>query len=318
MSDDMNEFMEMASSGPTQVPEGALTKGSDPERRPTRKERLAALNQYAKAGNSFTATGDTTKLLPPDCYTISMTMEGAILFKPQNIVTDSLLRLPDSKSDEVISEVERFWTLKEKFKEYGFAHKRGFLLWGPPGSGKTSTVAILINDMIKRGGLVVLCDNPGIMALGLSQIRIIEPDRPIVVILEDLDTIIMNYGESTVLSLLDGEAQIENVCYLATTNYPEKLDGRIINRPSRFDRIVKIGMPNAAARKMYLESRIKEVVKDGIDLVDTTEGLSVAHLKELIISVYCQGNSVQDTLQRLNRMKVRPKSDNEMGPLGLG
>ncbi len=139
-----------------------------------------------------------------------------------------------------------------------------------------------------------------------------------VVIWEDIDTIIANYGESQVLSILDGESQVENVVFLATTNYPERLDGRVINRPSRFDKIVKIGMPNAAARKMYLESKISELVKDGIDLVADTEGFSIAHLKELIISTCCQDTPVAEVLDRLKKMKKTPTSDSDRGPLGFG
>jgi hypothetical protein len=324
--DDVEEFMETA-LGVTM--DEKPSDGPIPKRKPhdlmkeaKKAKKTSGLTQYASlnGGAAYMPTSHTVHTLPPDCYYLSQTMEGGIVFLSQKIVTDKLLRLPDSRSDEVVAEVEKFWTLKETFKKFGFAHKRGFLLFGPPGSGKTSTVAIIMNDMVKRGGIVILGDHPSTLAKGLANLRSIESERPVVVIMEDIDTIIQRYGESEVLALLDGESQIENVVYIATTNYPEKLDGRITNRPSRFDRIVKIGMPNAAARELYIRSRLDHTVRDGVDLVKETEGLSIAHIKELIISVYCQENAVKDTLERLSKMKIMPKSDPDMklAPLGLG
>ena len=58
------------------------------------------------------------------------------------------------------------------------------------------------------------------------------------------------YAESEYLSLLDGENQIGNVVYVATTNYPEKLDKRFTDRPSRFDVVQKISMPNEDGKKI--------------------------------------------------------------------
>jgi hypothetical protein len=83
----------------------------------------------------------------------------------------------------------------------------------------------------------------------LQMLRAVEPERQVVGILEDVDALIERYGESEYLSLLDGEAQVDNVVYVATTNYPERLDARIVDRPSRFDTIRYIGMPSAGARR---------------------------------------------------------------------
>jgi len=54
-----------------------------------------------------------------------------------------------------------------------------------------------------------------------------------------------------VLNLLDGVKQVDNIIYIATTNYPELLEERILNRPSRFDRRFHIGTPSAEVRKFY-------------------------------------------------------------------
>ena len=120
-----------------------------------------------------------------------------------------------------------------------------------------------------------------------------------------MDAIIDNYGEVSLLAMLDGEHQTDNVVYIATTNYPERLDARFINRPSRFDEIIKIGMPRAAARQYYLAATDARLLNDEAELikwVSKTDGFSIAHLKELIISVECFGKSFEVAHGRLRTM----------------
>jgi hypothetical protein len=273
--------------------------------------------QYALYDTGYMPTTATIQTLPPGCYRLKSSSAGFYL-DPLTLVTDSLIQFPDTKSDSVIEEIETFWTLKGKFSEFGYSHKRGFLLWGPPGSGKTCTVAMVVQKMIQKKGLVILAEHPKILSTLLSQIRSAEPNREMIVIWEDLDAIIDMFGESEVLSVLDGESQIDNVVFIATTNYPEKLDSRITNRPSRFDRIEKIGMPNEVARRMYLEAKVRTTHSpDGIDLVAESEGMSIAHLRELVVGIWCYGNKASDVLARLKKMKTKPNSASSGEPMGI-
>ena len=111
---------------------------------------------------------------------------------------------------------------------------------------------------------------------------------------------------------------INKIIFIATTNYPERLDARIINRPSRFDLIVKIDLPNAEARALYLRTCLgKTQTDDGIDLVERTSGLTFAHLRELIVSVYCLDYPAEAAIERLQHMKVKPKSSELSGAIGF-
>ena len=149
----------------------------------------------------------------------------------------------------------------------------------------------------------------------LKALRRIEPTRNLITVYEDIDEIINYNGESQVLSMLDGEHNIDNILQLATTNYPEKLGARIINRPSRFDRRVYIGMPEAPAREAYLvkatqdgleESKLERWTKD-------TEGLSIAHLRELVAAVYCLDQEYDEVIERLKAMAIQPKGESGFG-----
>ena len=171
-------------------------------------------------------------------------------------------------------------------------------------------------------GIVLIASRPSLLSEALKRFREIEPLRPLVVILEDIDTIIDRFGESEVLSILDGESQVENVVFVATTNYPEKLDGRVINRPSRFDQIVKIGHPNADARRMYLEHKLGTTKgPNNEDWIKETKGFSISHIKELIVAIYCQKSPVDEVLKRLkimNKGKVNSQYDGSLGFVGEG
>jgi SpoVK/Ycf46/Vps4 family AAA+-type ATPase len=259
---------------------------------------------WSQHDNSYVPCEKAVDELPNGQYVIVATDRG-IHFTKHDVNTDTLIDLPDSAGEEIVDGIEEFWTKENHFRKLGFLWKRGVLLYGPPGSGKTSTLQQISNSIIAQGGCSFYVDNPAVGAKGLRLFRHIEKTRPILVMLEDIDAIISKYGESDLLALLDGELQIDNVVFIATTNYPETLDKRITNRPSRFDIVKRIGMPNDEARKTYLLA-INERLKDDPELlkewVKLTNGYSVAHLKETVVSVEVFEKTLVETVARLNTM----------------
>src|SRR5690606_20025391 len=112
--------------------------------------------------------------------------------------------------------------------------------------------------------------------------------------------------------LLDGVEELHKVVFIATTNYPERLEDRIINRPSRFDIRIKVDRPAAEARRLYLESLLHE--DDSIDVasfVRDTDGLSLAHVKELFIAVHILGGDYREAVARIQSMQSESVSSAE-------
>lgn len=144
-------------------------------------------------------------------------------------------------------------------------------------------------------------------------------------IFEDIDAIIGHYGDVALLQWLDGNHQVDNVINLATTNYPERLDPRIISRPRRFDRIVRIDAPDDKLRTAFFDRKLPDQSpEERARWVALTKDLPFSHLSEIVISVKCMGNDLEETIVRLQRMDTNSPSSNEFnlpqleGADGLG
>lgn len=317
MSDELTEFTERLGNSDRPKRQGAsIAEQSAP---PTQNAPTGSgdTSQWAILGNgTFMGVSATRSQLPSAVYGVATDNQGNLLLVTKRVITDELVILPDTASERVLKAVQVFWDSRDKFEAMGQLFKRGIMMWGPPGGGKTATLMLLSHDIIKRDGIVVVPESPSLAQRGLELVRRIEPDRPLICVLEDIDEIIERYSEHELLAVLDGETQINNVCFIATTNYPERLDKRIVNRPSRFDEIIKIGMPTADARKVYLRSRLsaEQMSEEQMnEWVSQTNGFSIAHLKELVIAVFCLGRTAEETLERLRKMSDTIKSDSGRG-----
>ncbi len=287
------------------------SKGAEPEEPSESKE--PSFTQWSIFGpNQYLAGSPTIGTLKPGFYKIPGSYQGQPIFEKQSIKVDDLLIFKDSLSAKIFKEIESFWKLEAKFTEYGYLHRRGYLLYGPQGSGKSAISQQVIKNVVEGGDIVFSCsDKPNLLVEALNIFRQIEPNRRIVCLFEDLDAIIQTWGESAVLGLLDGESQIDKVLNIATTNYPERLDKRIVSRPRRFDRVLKIGMPNEAVRREYFAYKLSLKKAELDKWVKETENLSFASLAELVISVKCLGNKFEETIITLRGMTEAKFSSEE-------
>jgi SpoVK/Ycf46/Vps4 family AAA+-type ATPase len=134
-------------------------------------------------------------------------------------------------------------------------------------------------------------------------IKDIEPNKKVLVIWEEFDTI-LRHDESTLLSLLDGEIQVGNIIYLATTNYLAKIPARIKNRPSRFARVIEVSEPNEESRRAFLKAKLHDSDTDKLEpMVQATEGFVIDQIKDLIISVCCFGYPISEAVLKIKQMQ---------------
>lgn len=258
-------------------------------------------------GVVYIPTGKTVDVLQPGYYEIASHQEIGVYFEKIAVKTHGLLEFPDANTSKVIHEIKKFWNSESIFRSLKLAYQRGIILWGPAGGGKSCTLQLVSQDVIKRGGVVIKFTSPGLFISGIRKLREIQPDTPIVVLMEDIDSIIWVHSETEVINILDGVNKIDKIVYLATTNYPEKLGQRIMNRPSRFDKRYKVGYPSEESRKLYLNYLINGHTNLNIDVdkwAKDTEWFSIAHLKELFVAVVVFEDDYNETIQTLRTMKM--------------
>jgi Cdc6-like AAA superfamily ATPase len=275
--------------------------------------RVVYSNWIKRGTNTFIPT-DNSQILPmvdAGMYDLRVAEGIGFYMLKRDMFLDELLEFPSKTHRTVLDSIKGFWKRREKFKEYGFAFKRGILLHGKAGSGKSCIINLCVKYIISElQGVVIPLNNQGDLELYAKAIpetfRVIEKERPIVIILEDIEGLCSSpSSETQLLNVLDGLDQLENVVYLATTNYIEHLKERIINRPSRFDRRIYVPFLNYEDRLFYFEHKLKESDLKTTDIkkwATDTEGMSVAHLAELIKSVLIFGSDYEETLGILKEM----------------
>lgn len=262
--------------------------------------------------NSFQACTSTTKNLPAGLYMLDLTERG-LFFHKQKIETDDLLYFPGSELQEILDDINHFWGLSKVFKNYGFLHRRGYMLIGPAGCGKTCLVQLIMKSLIKQDGIIIDTqgNSPITIIRAIKQFRAIEPDRNIICLFEDIDAYVARYDESGLLSLLDGESQTNHVLNLASTNYPEKLDKRIVGRPRRFDRIRYIGYPNVEARKVFFENKLKINGDELKKYVTSTKDFTFTAMAELVISTKCFEKEFNQSIAEIKELLTHHHSSDD-------
>lgn len=284
---------------------------------------------YNEASKSYTVTTLTLRdSIESGEYGITQDPSTGQVFCYKLDPPDKILyELPELQNQYILSVIRNFWKRKQDYKdgnEYisgGQTHKAGVLLYGPPGSGKTSSIKLLSKSLVEDQGLVFYVSrNVGVAAKFLEEFFKVEKDRNILVIIEDIDAIINEEGDHQLLQMLDSNTAIDNVVFLATTNYPDRLSPRFYDRPGRFSYVVEIDYPTAEARKAYLEAVLKK--HDDVErIVSMTEGFTIDHLTALLNQVYREGQDLETVVRRLQNFWDKPPVNTEnkkKRKIGLG
>lgn len=170
--------------------------------------------------------------------------------------------------------------------------KRGLLLHGPPGTGKTHTTRYLVQQL--PGTTTLLLSGRSLHLVG-PVAQLARDLQPSVVVLEDVDLVAedRSHGPGTnpvlfeLLDAMDGAAGDADLLFLLTTNRADLLEPALAARPGRVDVAVEVGLPDAAARRRLLALCARgvewAVSTEQVDVVVArTEGVTASFVKELV------------------------------------
>src|SRR5208337_5575900 len=162
----------------------------------SKEEHKPSYVQWIYRNGVYRPAGGTAAKILPGIYTMENDNTGWFL-SPCEFPSDKLLRLPGMPIEFILDQINKFWDRRELFENVGLLHKRGILMYGPAGCGKTSIIRLLADDIVKRGGIVLMITNCRLSEEVLRGVRQIEPDRPILTIIEDIETFMGQAEESS-------------------------------------------------------------------------------------------------------------------------
>jgi hypothetical protein len=168
--------------------------------------------------------------------------------------------------------------------------KRGLLLHGPPGTGKTHTIRYLISRLPEL--TVVILSGNALQFVGAA-CSIARSLAPSIVVIEDVDLIAEHRGMHPgqhpmlfqLLNEMDGLAEDADVTFILTTNRADLLEPSLASRPGRVDQAVAFALPDNAARKRLLQlyrGSLNLDLSDSDAVIARTEGVTASFLKELL------------------------------------
>jgi SpoVK/Ycf46/Vps4 family AAA+-type ATPase len=149
---------------------------------------------------------------------------------------------------------------RDLLKAEGLTIRRGLLLSGPPGDGKSTAIECFVNDIAGEATILIVESVEHIRAV----YHLAQTLAPAVVILEDLDLMTKNrqnpYAGANkddvtgeLLQVLSGGSAYEDIITIATTNHPEAIDEALAKRAGRFDAHIRMGYPSDEDKLRILE-----------------------------------------------------------------
>lgn len=208
--------------------------------------------------------------------------------------------LPPAMKQNLIDDVQSFFDNRSLYQDFAVPWKRGVILHGVPGNGKTLSIKALMASLYARADPI-----PSLYVKSFERVcqteqyairQIFQMARnmaPCLLIFEDLDSLLKDDIRSYFLNEVDGLESNDGILMIGSTNHLDKLDPAISKRPSRFDRKYHFKIPAEEERRLYAEYWRKKLLNnDTVDfpeelcevIAKLSEGFSFAYLKELFVT----------------------------------
>lgn len=232
---------------------------------------------------------------------------------PFELRTDKGIVLPQFY-DVVMRHLESFIANPDIYRDDGGLYKFALLMFGDPGNGKTTIIRHVIRDFMPKDTIVTFFNE---MPHPEFLLNLRKEKRLKIIVFEEL-TNFTSFGRATesILSFLDGEFSFDNCIIFGTTNYPQQLPANLVDRPSRFDKLIKVDNLNKESRKLLLNFYLKrETTEKEIEL---TKDSSVAYIKEACLLHRKMNVSFEEAMKELKEHhNMASKEFDTRNPIGF-
>lgn len=226
----------------------------------------------------------------------------------------------DEAKEELLDIVD-FLKNPDRYTKLGGRLPKGVLLMGPPGTGKT----LLARAVAGEAGVPFFYMSGSefdemFVGLGAKRVRELfaaaNAKAPAIVFIDEIDAVggkrkaeMRGHDRQTLNQLLqelDGFSQSAGLIFIGATNHPELLD-QALTRPGRFDRHVRIDLPDVKGRLAILRHHTKKLrLSPDIDLTQIARGtpnFSGADIENLANSAAIQASKQQSKVVKLDHLE---------------
>ena len=234
----------------------------------------------------------------------------------------------------ILEEANTFFSKLHVYEALGRQKKRGVLIYSAPGLGKSSTISHFCNEAIKQDpGTVVMVwptskiDSDDVLDFLATGSQYTKRCTKLILILEDIGGGEREGGmrqvDAGLLNLLDGVSDVFKLptFIIATTNHPENLLASLADRPGRFDLLLELTPPSGTERVKLLEFIAKRPLTDdeaALFLSKKCDGLSIAHLDEIVVRSLLHDKTLEETLNEILNHRKSVKAAFEKAKESVG
>ena len=198
---------------------------------------------------------------------------------------------------EIRANTVDFFKNKVVWDGFGIPAKRGILLSGEPGTGKTIICRALMTEAENVTCITASAYYMDMFEYISDLFEVAQDLAPSIVFIEDIDMIAQErneYGYNrgpallSLLSEMDGIEETKQVVTVATTNCLESLDRAVKNRPARFDRIVELPRPEFKERLLQVEALCQKIPLNPENreyIARHSEGCTPAQVQEVVFGL---------------------------------
>lgn len=258
------------------------------------------------------------KKIPAGLYRVNFFSDSGYFLSKETTPEVKKIDFSVFNHNEIYNDIELFLKNKNKYKELDLPFNYNILLYGFEEYGKNTIKSNLLNNIIKKNICIpIVLEEPNDIQF-LDTITSIEDDKAVLLIIEDIDTMIQKHGSVSVCSMLSELYKKENILILVSSEDIDQLRNSISNNLFMFNKLIKIDFLEEKDRKLFFEKRLnKNIIKDKkiilSKLVKDTDSTPISLLNKFISYITIHDKSYEKALEYVKELNYKEENSKNIG-----